>query len=236
MPMGTFFDIISFSAWNILWGILIAAVSITLFLVALKGWFKHAELSAWTYVVGIILFVLIAIQSTMIAGATKIISLTDYYEEQLTEIVNQASQSSNNGLSLGSVLESLVTGGIGGAINNVIGGILGGNPDHEVSGPESTAIVEQLVAQYPILSNYFDYGVFKGYTVSQLPHAIACEINDYMKWFIFRRLMWCLGFVVVATFIAIKTIDRRGGSGYGRSSGGASYGTSGLSSYSDEVF
>lgn len=177
--------------------------------VAIKGWFKNAEMSVWTYVVGIVLFVLIAIQGIMISGATKIISLSDYYEQELTDIVNQASQNSNKELSLGSVLESLVTGGVDGAVNNVIGGILGGNPDHEVSGPESTAIVEQLVSQYPILSNYFDYGVFKGYTVSELPHAIACEIEDYMKWYIFRRLMWCLGFVVVAAVIVIWTINKQ---------------------------
>lgn len=235
--MGAFLDIISFSAWNILWGVLIAAVCIALFLIGLKGWFKNAELSAWTYIVGAVLFVLIAIQSTMISGATKIISLTDYYEQQLTENISQANYGSDNGLSLGSLQESVVSGrGISDAIGTVIGNILGGNPDHEVSGPESTAIVEQLIDQYPILSNYFDFGVFEGYTVSQLPHAIACEIKDYMKWYILRRLLWCLGFVVIATFIAIKTIDHTNRGGYRRSSGYSSSGTSGLSSYDDEVF
>lgn len=235
--MGVFFELISFSAWNILWGVLIAAVCITLFLVALKGWFKNAELSVWTYLVGAVLFVLIAVQCIMISGATKIISLSDYYEQQLTEIVSQVNQNGDSGLNLGSLLESIINGsGLSDIVSRGITDILTGNPDHEVSGPESTAIVEQLVSQFPILSNYFDYGVFKGYTVSELPHAIACEIKDYMKWYIFRRLMWCLGFVIIATFVAIKTIDRRSRAGYGRTSDIKSSGTSGLSNYSDEIF
>lgn len=229
--MSTLIDLILFSAWNILLGVLIAVVCIALFMIAFKGWFKNAELSVWTYVVGAVLFVLIAVQGTMISGATKIISLSDYYEQQLTKIVNQASQGSKSGSSLGGLWESLVNGGVGKAANGMIAGILDGDPDHDVSGPESTAIVEELVSRYPILSNYFDFGVFKGYTVSELPHAIACEINNYMKWYIFRRLMWCLGFVVIATFIAIKTIDRRDRGGYGRRAD-----TSGLSSYGDDVF
>lgn len=235
--MGVFFDIICFSAWNILWGVLIAAVCITLFLVALKGWFKNAELSAWTYVTGAVLFILIAVQSTMISGATKIISLSDYYEQQITEIVSQTSQNGDDGFNIGSLLESLVSGdGLSGAVGYTMANVFGSSLDHEVSGAESTAIVEQLVSQFPILSNYFDYGVFKGYTVSELPHAIACEIKDYMKWYIFRRLMWCLAFVVIAAFVAIKTIGRRNHSGYSCTSGGKYSGTSGLSSYSDEVF
>lgn len=235
--MGAFFEICKFSAGSLIWGFLISAVCMALFLIALKGWFKNAQLSAWTYIVGVVLFIFVGLQSTMISGAIKIINTTDFYEQQLTEIVNRASEQRGEGFGLGNLVEAVLNGGgLSDMIGSVVGGILSGDPEKEISGPESTAIVENLVSRFPILSNYFDYGVFTGYTIQELPHAIAMEIKDYMKWYIFRRLMWCLGFLVVATIVAIKTMDRK--SGYHRSSSGGYSGgsTAGLSSYSDEAF
>lgn len=235
--MGAFFEICKFSAGSLIWGFLISAVCMALFLIALKGWFKNAQLSPWTYVVGVVLFVFVGFQSTMISGAIKIINTTDFYEQQLTEMVNRAQENRGEGFGLSELVQTVLGGGgLSDVIGGVIGGILSGDPQKEISGPESTAIVENLVSEFPILSNYFDTGAFTGYTVQELPHAIVMEIKDYLRWYIFRRLMWCLGFLVVATIVAIKTMDCK--SAYSkRSSGGyAGCSTTGLSSFSDESF
>lgn len=235
--MGVFFEICKFSAGSLVWGFLISAVCMALFLIALKGWFKNAQLSPWTYVVGVVLFIFVGLQSTMISGAIKIIDTTDYYEQQLTEMVNRAQESRGEGFGLGDLVQTVLGGGgLSDVIGGIIGGILSGDPQKEISGPESTAIVENLVDQFPILSNYFNTGAFTGYTIQELPHAIAMEMKDYLKWYIFRRLLWCLGFLVVATIVAIKTMDRKGAYTRSATGGYAGGGTSGLSSFSDEAF
>lgn len=83
----------------------------------------------------------------------------------------------------------------------------------EVSRSESEDIVQELLEEYPIFRNYFDYGYFEGYTVETLPTAVGEEIRSYLRAFIARRLLWCLGFVVVSAVIAIKTISLNNGSG-----------------------
>ena len=88
--MKAFFDIISFSTGCLFWGILIGIICMVLFFLLIKGWYKHAEASPATYLVGGILFILLSIQCTMIAGAIKIINTTDYYEEQLERIVEES--------------------------------------------------------------------------------------------------------------------------------------------------
>lgn len=197
--MTAFFDIISFSAGSLFWGILVGLVCMTLFFLIIKGWYKHAEASPATYLVGGILFILLSIQCTLIAGAVKIINTTDYYEEQLERIVNQSTPTAaaDSGKDI---------------LGNLMSMFLGSNPlgsgeDREVSKAESEKITEQLVEEYPILSNYFDYGEFTGYTVKELPHAMAETIVRYMKTFILYRLLWCLGFVVVGAILVIKTMQ-----------------------------
>lgn len=81
---------------------------------------------------------------------------------------------------------------------------------------ESEEIVQDLIAEYPILANYIGYGYFQGYTVETLPAGVGQAVRDFMRSFIIRRLLWCLGFVVVGSFLAVKSIsvvNNSGGSG-----------------------
>lgn len=80
-------------------------------------------------------------------------------------------------------------------------------PDAYISGEDSNAIVEELVAQTPLLGHYIGNGEFIGYKVSELPAAMVDELESYMGWYIFRRVLWCLGFVSVGAFIVIKTME-----------------------------
>lgn len=59
-------------------------------------------------------------------------------------------------------------------------------------------------------------------SAKQLPAAMADELRSFMWKYIGRRLLWCLGFVLVAGFIGIKTLDKRFASvshGHGGTSG-----------------
>ena len=197
--MKAFFDIINFSTGCLFWGILIGIICMVIFFLLIKGWYKHAEASPATYLVGGILFILLSIQCTMIAGAIKIINTTDYYEEQLERIVEESTPTTavDKGKDILGNLMSMYLGS----------NPLGSSEDREVSKAESEKIVDQLVDEYPILSNYFNSGYFVGYRVKDLPHAMAETIRDYMKEFIVYRLLWCLGFVIVGAFVVIKTMS-----------------------------
>lgn len=82
------FELLKFSFSSIIWGILITLICLVLFFTLIRGWYKNAIFTPGSYIVGIMLFFLLAFQSTMIVGAIKIINISDYYEKQISQLVN----------------------------------------------------------------------------------------------------------------------------------------------------
>lgn len=80
-------------------------------------------------------------------------------------------------------------------------------PGSDLTMADADDVTKTLVAEYPVLGNYFDTGYFEGHTVETLPAAMGDAVRDYMKSFIIRRLLWCLGFVIVGAIVVIKTIS-----------------------------
>lgn len=81
-------------------------------------------------------------------------------------------------------------------------------PTEYVSLRQSDDIIKTIISEYPLLQYYIGGGEFTGFQAHELPHAMAAELRSFMRWYIFRRLMWCLGFAVVGAIIVIKTMDR----------------------------
>ena len=79
--------------------------------------------------------------------------------------------------------------------------------NQEVTLRQSQQIIEGLVDAYPVLGHFFQSGEFTGYTASELPEAIRAEICYFLRWFIFRRLLWCLAFVIVGAIGVIWTMN-----------------------------
>ena len=79
----------------------------------------------------------------------------------------------------------------------------------EVSMGHANDIIKTVVNQYPLLQYYISGGEFSGFTAKELPHAIAEELRSFMRWYIFRRILWCLGFVIISAVLVIKTFDKR---------------------------
>ncbi len=88
-------------------------------------------------------------------------------------------------------------------ISAMLSGIDG---SYMLSMEENDKIIGELTDRYPILENYIGGGDFSGHKASDIPHVMADELRSFMKEYIVRRLLWCLGFVVVAGVIAVKTI------------------------------
>ena len=167
-------NIIQFSIGSLVWGVLIAVLCMALFVFIIKGWWKDAMFSIWSYIIGFVLFVLLAFQCTMIVGSLKIIDTTDTYEAYFNEIVD-----------------------------NIYEGW------EEVPTEQADIIIKKAIAEYPLLEYYIGGGDFSGFNAKQLPGAIAEELRSFMRAYITRRLFWCLGFVLVAGVLGIKTLDKR---------------------------
>jgi len=82
------------------------------------------------------------------------------------------------------------------------------SPEDEVSQAQASEVIDAIIDEFPILEYYIGGGEFSGYTASQLPAAIAQELRSFMRWYIFRRILWCLGFVAVGAFLVIRSMSK----------------------------
>ena len=82
------------------------------------------------------------------------------------------------------------------------------SPSVVLSVPETSDVIGNIIEEFPILNYYIDGGEFTGYTAKELPHAIADELRSFMRLYIFRRILWCLGFVIVGAICVIKTLSK----------------------------
>lgn len=167
------YDILRYSFSSVIWGFLIAIICMALFIFLIKGWYKDAAFSPISYVIGAILFLFLSIQCILIVGSIKIIDTTDYYETEISHIVDNTYDDLD-----------------------------------EVSMGNADLIIKEIIDKFPILQYYISGGEFSGFTAKELPHAIADELRSFMRWYIFRRILWCLGFVIVGTVLAIRSLDR----------------------------
>lgn len=81
------------------------------------------------------------------------------------------------------------------------------NPDRVFTNSETNALTQDIISNNPLLSYYVGGSEIVGYNVSQYPKALADACRTYFRWYIFRRVMWSLGFVIVAAVIVIKTME-----------------------------
>ena len=82
------------------------------------------------------------------------------------------------------------------------------SPSDMVSMPEASDVVDTIIDEYPILEYYISGGEFSGYSASQLPHVMADELRSFMRWYIVRRILWCLGFVIVGAICVIRSMSK----------------------------
>ena len=172
--MWALFDILRYSFSSAIWGILIAVVCMALFVVLIKGWYKDATFSPISYVVGVVLFLFLSFQCILIVGSLKILDTTDYYEMEITRIVESSFDAAD-----------------------------------EVTMGQSDDIIKLIIDRYPLLQYYIEGGKFTGFTAKELPHAMADELRSFMHWYIFRRILWCLGFVIIGAVCVIRSMSKR---------------------------
>ena len=166
-------NIIQYSISSLLGGVLTAIVCLALFVFIIKGWWKDAMFSIWSYIIGVVLFLLLSFQCTMIVGSLKIIDTVDEYKAYFTEIVDNAYEGWE-----------------------------------QVPADVAEAVIDKAIEECPLLEHYIGGGEFTGFSAKELPTAMTEELRSFMKAYIVRRLLWCLGFVLVAGALGIMTLDK----------------------------
>ena len=78
----------------------------------------------------------------------------------------------------------------------------------EVTMGQADDIIKTVVDRFPLLQYYIGGGEFSGFTAKELPHAMADELRSFMHWYIFRRILWCLGFVIVGAICVIRSMSK----------------------------
>jgi hypothetical protein len=171
--MWALYDILRYSFSSVIWGILIAVACMALFVFLIKGWYKDATFSPISYIIGAVLFLFLSIQCILIVGSLKIIDTTDYYETEISRIVDSAYDAAD-----------------------------------EVTMGQADDIIQVIIDRFPLLQYYISGGEFSGFTAKELPHAMADELRSFMRWYIFRRILWCLGFVIVGAVCVIRSLSK----------------------------
>lgn len=82
------------------------------------------------------------------------------------------------------------------------------SPEDDISQAQASEVIDAIIEEFPILEYYISGGEFSGYTASQLPSAVADELRSFMRWYIFRRILWCLGFVAVGAVCVIRSMSK----------------------------
>lgn len=171
--MWALYDILRYSFSSVIWGILIAVACMALFVFLIKGWYKDATFSPISYIIGAVLFIFLSVQCILIVGSLKIIDTTDYYETEISRIVDSAYDAAD-----------------------------------EVTMGQADDIIQVIIDRFPLLQYYIGGGEFSGFTAKELPHAMADELRSFMRWYIFRRVLWCLGFVIIGAVCVIRSLTR----------------------------
>lgn len=82
-------ELIKYASTSLLWGALIGAFCLCLFIIMIKGWWKDARFTFKSYLTGGILGVVLIYQCTLLCGAITIINMADDSEPIITSYVNQ---------------------------------------------------------------------------------------------------------------------------------------------------
>lgn len=91
--MGTLFTILAHSIGSLFIGVLITVVCISLMFFLIKSWRRGAGFSPASFVVGAVLFCLLAYQSVLFCGAVTIKSYSDDVEDAINAMVESVPES-----------------------------------------------------------------------------------------------------------------------------------------------
>ena len=109
------------------------------------------------------------------------------------------------------------------AINNMVSRM----PDSlTLNQEDSQAILDNVVQEWPLVGQFVDLADFRGHTPVSIAHAMCAELHSVMNYYILRRVLWSLLFIIVSAIVVIRTMEKsfsRSSSRYYGPGGGRRY-------------
>lgn len=72
-----------------------------------------------------------------------------------------------------------------------------------VGAQDSQRILDKITEEFPIIGTYFGLANFSGHDASELAESMHETMIDYLNSYIWHRVWWILGIIVVACFVVM---------------------------------
>ena len=169
--MSEIFNILSHSIGSLFLGILITTTGTGLMFFIIKSWYKNRTYTPLSFIVGAILFFLLAYHAIIICGAVTIKGYGDDMELLINSYIKDV-------------------------------------PSNTVFTKEdSQRVIEQLGTDLPLVWYYANLADFHGHTPATLAAAMNDTMQSYMNSYIIKHLLWAFFFILLGSFIVIKTME-----------------------------
>ena len=77
------------------------------------------------------------------------------------------------------------------------------NSHETVSSQDSQQILDVVTSEFPVLGSYFGIANFSGHNTSELSAVMHETMLSYLHSYIWHRVWWILGIIIVACIIAV---------------------------------
>ena len=167
----TFFSLISTAFSSVFYGIIVTAVIMAILYVVLKGISKSIVQTPVFLITGVVLAILLVIQTSLMIGAIQAKDAADSAEIYLNQLLE----------------------------DNI--GTVGAR--------DSQRVLDAVTDEFPILGTYFGVANFSGHEISELPESMHSTMISILNGYIWHRVWWILGIIVVACVI-VELFDKKG--------------------------
>ena len=73
---------------------------------------------------------------------------------------------------------------------------------------DSQLILEKITKEWPLVGYFVGGADFTGHTSADIAESMMDELKVFMNWFILRRVLWSVLFIVISAALVIKTMDK----------------------------
>lgn len=165
-----FFELFSTGFMCVFYGIVITSGIMALLYLGLRQLNRGIVSSMPFYIPGIVMFILLTIQLSLLVGAFEAKGYVDGIESYVAQLVEGMT------------------------------GVL--------SAQESQVILEKVTEESPLLGVYFDVCNFSGNEIEDLPQVMAETLRENLVSYIWHRVWWSAGIILLGVVIAIGARKR----------------------------
>lgn len=77
------------------------------------------------------------------------------------------------------------------------------NDHRTVSANDSQRIYDVVREEYPIIGSFWGLADYSGHEASELPEVMHGVMSDYLTSYVWNRILWILGIIIVACFLVM---------------------------------